>query len=806
MLVLLSVSIGVLAYVFVGYPLLLRLLVVLRGPRRVTQADITPPVSLVISAWNEEAVIRRKIENALAIDYPAGAIEIVVVSDGSTDATDAIVGEYASRGVRLLRQEPRRGKTAGLNWALPQLRGEIVVFSDANAMYEPDAVRKLVRNFADPDVGCVTGEARYVPAGRSAADLGENAYWSYEIHLKRLESQVGSIVGGDGAIYAIRRSLWRPLPESAINDFLNPLQIVAAGYRNVYEPEAVCHEETAGGVGREYRRRVRIVSRSWRAVFQARGVLNPFRVGFFVVSVVSHKLLRWLCGVFLAGALVAAAALAAELPLARDPRVAGALVGLVAAALAFPRARRWMGVAWYFATVNAASLVGVWRGTFGQVSGTWSTPRHPAGGSRDAGLAWVRSVAAMALLAAFLGAIVLAGLFGRHRFTSIVFWAAVGLLLYVYLVYPAIMLLLRWLASRPTARRDETPTVCLFITAHNEASVIAEKLRNALALDYPRDRLQVVVSSDGSTDATNAIVRGFEAEGVRLLAFGQRRGKISAINRGVPQVEAEIVVFSDANTFLLPDALRVLVSRFADPCVGAVSGDVILVGDRAALAVPEDLYYRYERWLQGLESAVGSMVGADGALYAVRRSLFVPPADDTILDDMFIPLAVVRAGYRVVFEPAARAYEQGSRTAVEEFSRKSRVVAGAVQLVARSGRLVPWRDLQFVFSLVSHKVLRWLSPWLAIVAFTSSVGLATTQNMYVAMAAAQALFMLAGLAGCLPAFRRWRPIALAHYFWLVQAAAAVGLARGLAGRQPPAWRRFEHVPVSDAPAALKSAH
>ncbi len=203
--------------------------------------------------------------------------------------------EYAGR-VRLARQQERRGKTAGLNHTVPGLAGDIVVFSDANAMYAPDALMKLAANFADAEVGCVTGEARYLAGRTSAADFGERAYWDYEINIKRLETAVGSMVGGDGAIYAIRRPLWRELPENAINDFLNPLQIVEAGWRAVYEPLAVCYEETAGGVRSEYRRRVRIISRSWRAVFEASGVLNPRRVGLFTWSLVSHKMLRWLSG------------------------------------------------------------------------------------------------------------------------------------------------------------------------------------------------------------------------------------------------------------------------------------------------------------------------------------------------------------------------------------------------------------------------------------------------------------------------------------------------------------------------------
>src|SRR5688572_27507135 len=181
MLTLLLVSVLVLVYIVAGYPLLLRLLVAVRGARHVRQGDITPTVSFVISAYNEADVIRAKLENALAIDYPADRREIVVISDCSDDGTDEIVREFAGRGVRLLRQAERRGKTAGLNHSLPLLTGDIVVFSDANAMYERDALRKLTRNFADAKVGYVTGEARYLVGGQAVADASERAYWGYEM-------------------------------------------------------------------------------------------------------------------------------------------------------------------------------------------------------------------------------------------------------------------------------------------------------------------------------------------------------------------------------------------------------------------------------------------------------------------------------------------------------------------------------------------------------------------------------------------------------------------------------------------------
>ena len=175
--VVLAVSVLVLVYVVALYPLLLATIVRVRGPRPIRTGDRLPSVTLLISAFNEETSIAEKIENSLALDYPRELLEIVVISDASTDRTDALVSSFADRGVRLCRQDERHGKTAGLNRFVPALRGEVVVFSDANAMYDPQALRKLVRNFADPEIGCVTGEARYLPGSGTAASRGERAYW-----------------------------------------------------------------------------------------------------------------------------------------------------------------------------------------------------------------------------------------------------------------------------------------------------------------------------------------------------------------------------------------------------------------------------------------------------------------------------------------------------------------------------------------------------------------------------------------------------------------------------------------------------
>ena len=775
-------------YVYVGYPLLLQLLVWLRGPRTVRRGSAQPRVSLVISAFNEADVIAGKVRNALALQYPAELLEIVVVSDASSDGTDEIVKSFADPRVRLHRQAERRGKTAGLNAVMPTLSGEIVVFSDANALYEPNALLMLVRNFADSEVGCVTGEARYLKGNRSTADVSERAYWNYEIWIKRLETAVGSMVGGDGAIYAIRRNLWQTLPENAINDFLNPLQIVGAGWRGVYEPKAICHEETAAGIRREWKRRVRIISRSWRAVFQAPHVLNPFRVGFFAVSLISHKVLRWFSGIFL-GVLVFG--IATELAAAGTvvQLIALIAVAVTAIALALAPVRRLVGFAVYFVAINLASLVGLVRGTFGNVSGMWTTPRATAYAQVFRPGLPILALAAAGLLAA---AVALA--WGGTAVAPTVFWASVATLGYVYAGYPLVLRVWAHLARKDVSLAAYEPHVCLLIAANDEAAVIGAKVENSLGIDYPMDRLDIIIASDGSRDGTNEIVRAF-APRVQLFALDERRGKIAAINEVMRHVKADIVVLSDANTFLRRDAVRQLVQNFADPEVGAVSGDVVLTGERAALAGSEDLYYRYERHLQRLESEIGSLVGVDGALYAIRRQLFTAPPADTILDDMAIPMGVLRTGHRVVFEANALAEEAGSGSSSEEFWRKVRVVAGAVQFLLRPDSGVPVNRVQALFTLVSHKALRWMSPAFAAAAFTSSAMLAPSSMFFSMVLAVECGVVMLGLAGCVPSLRRISLVALPHYFCLVQGAAVVGFARGIAGRQPVAWRRFRRATV-----------
>lgn len=374
-------AVGAIIYVYAGYPLLLWLVSRLGGRRPVALDSIEPAVTLFVSAYNEEEVIGAKIENCLALDYPPGRLEIMVISDCSSDRTDQIAAQYAARGVKLLRMPARGGKTAGLNAGVREARGEILVFTDANAMFDARAVRMLVRNFADPQVGAVTGESRYQPPGDGRAAHSEGLYWHYELWIKRLESATGSLVGGDGAIYAIRRRLYRDLAPSDLSDFVNPLQIVSAGYRNVYETEAFSSEHAGDSFAKEYRRKVRIVNRAWRGMMSMARVLNPLRYGWFAVKAISHKLLRWLVPLFMLAALLANLYLLGRggiYTLAFAAQVTFyllALIGWLQVRGATPPGRL-VAIPYYFVLVNWASLRGILDSLRGETYTTWTTVRE----------------------------------------------------------------------------------------------------------------------------------------------------------------------------------------------------------------------------------------------------------------------------------------------------------------------------------------------------------------------------------------------------------------------------------------------
>jgi len=366
-------------YVYLGYPGLLWLLSSIRKGQKVEKSTIEPHVTILISAYNEEDVIADKILNSLQLEYPAGKLEIVVVSDCSSDKTDEIVRQFSDQGVVLVAMSERGGKTVGLNKVVPVVKGEIVVFSDANAIYDRDVLIKIVRNFADQQVGAVTCSSQYVIDENDNSTENEDLYWKYELAIKQMESKIGSLVGGDGAIYAIRKRLYQKLRASDLSDFVNPLQIVAQGYRNVFEAEAISHEKGGKSFENEFKRKVRIVNRGFRGLMRVKKVMNPFRYGFFSLQVISHKLLRWLIPVFLVCIFVSNFFIAATSMLLaftfsfQSIFYALALIGYIL------RKREKTGfvfyIPYYFCLVNWASLLGIIDNLRGKTYTHWNTVR-----------------------------------------------------------------------------------------------------------------------------------------------------------------------------------------------------------------------------------------------------------------------------------------------------------------------------------------------------------------------------------------------------------------------------------------------
>ncbi len=364
-----------LAYSTVGFPLV----VLVRGAlfrRDHRSAPITPTVSLIVSAHNEADAIGLKLDNLLELDYPPDRVEIIVASDGSDDGTNLLVSGYEPRGVRLL-ELPRLGKARALNAAVEQAEGEIVVFSDANSLFAPGSLRALVAPFADPAVGGVAGDQRYLPADGA---LGERSYWDYDRVLKIYESRAGNVISATGAIYAIRRDLFEPVPEAVTDDFVISTGVIERGRRLVFAPDAIAYEPVSASNRAEFGRKVRIMTRGFRSVIERRALLDPRRHGFYAVQLFSHKVLRRLM------ALPLAAVALGSLTLAREGRVyraalvaqlgfyAAATVGLVARE---PRLRRHPAFALpaFFCLVNWAALVAALNVVRGRRIDRWEPAR-----------------------------------------------------------------------------------------------------------------------------------------------------------------------------------------------------------------------------------------------------------------------------------------------------------------------------------------------------------------------------------------------------------------------------------------------
>lgn len=364
-------------YVYAGYPLLLALIGLFVRRQR-PEPGYSPSISILIAAYNEEAAIERKLQQTLALEYPADKVEILVLSDCSTDRTDEIVKAFPDPRVRLVRMPERRGKTHAQNQGIRQANGEVVIFSDATAIYHPKALAYLACNYQDQSVGAASGRYQYFdPGDQSPTGLGSVAFWNYENLIKKLQSKIKTITGCCGCIYSVRKAAYTDLADDVISDLVQPLQAIRKGYRVVFEDRALAYEETTQSTAEEFAMRVRVVTRAMRGLLSVSDLLEPWKFFWPAFQLWSHKVLRWMVPLFLI-TLFAANLLLLDSPLYRVALAAQLLLyGAAIVNLLVPLHRKWkpLGIPLFFCTLNAAALVSMIEICRGRKYVTWQTVR-----------------------------------------------------------------------------------------------------------------------------------------------------------------------------------------------------------------------------------------------------------------------------------------------------------------------------------------------------------------------------------------------------------------------------------------------
>ena len=386
---------------------------------------------------------------------------------------------------------------------------------------------------------------------------------------------------------------------------------------------------------------------------------------------------------------------------------------------------------------------------------------------------------------------------------TLCFWVCLLEVAYAYAIYPVVI----WICARIFGRVKvvatepaQWPSVTFLMAAYNEADVIAETIRGVLNVDYPADRFEIVVGSDGSSDQTVAIATEVGGDRIRVFDYPQRRGKASVLNSSIEEITSEILVLSDANTQIDRQAVRCLLRWFGDPTVGAVCGRLVLT-DPLTGSNADGLYWKYETFLKVCEARLDALLGANGAIYAIRRDLYTPIPPGTIVDDFVIPLlAKQRTGCRILYESAAIAREETPADVSAEFHRRSRIGAGGFQSIGMLWRMLDPRQGWVAFAFLSHKLLRWFCPFFLIGLLVANLLLMLSgEPLYVGFMIAQvAFYALAGLAALIPSrHRALKPLRLATMFTSMNAALLVGFFRWIRGRQKGVWKRTERLTPTD---------
>ncbi len=384
--------------------------------------------------------------------------------------------------------------------------------------------------------------------------------------------------------------------------------------------------------------------------------------------------------------------------------------------------------------------------------------------------------------------------------TEITFWLMLGIVFYAYFGYGIILYFLVKVRDfispeRQIINPSFTPSVSFIVPCYNEISLLREKVKNCLQLDYPKNKLQLIFITDGSTDGSNIMLEEFE--GIEVLHSPVRKGKTAAENRSVAYATGEIVIFSDANTMLPAQAVKSLVRHYINPAVGGVSGEKRISQTDAenAAGAGEGFYWKYESLLKRFDARLLTVVGAAGELFSFRRHLFKPLEEDTILDDFVLSLRITQAGYRVLYDPAAAAVETASANSKEELKRKIRICAGGWQAMSRLKSLFNFFNHPVLtFQYVSHRVLRWtVAPLFLLLALPLNIMLAFSSDFYAIILLMHITFYILGGIGLLYEKKeiRFKLFFIPYYFLLMNYAAFAGFQRYMKGNQSAVWERSE---------------
>lgn len=372
---------------------------------------------------------------------------------------------------------------------------------------------------------------------------------------------------------------------------------------------------------------------------------------------------------------------------------------------------------------------------------------------------------------------------------KLLFWTSILIIFYTYILYPLLIYVISHFCKQKVRGIYVYPTVSVLMSVHNEEKNIESKILSLLHLDYPDQRIEILIGSDGSTDKTEEIISKYASPRLKLFRVEKRQGKPNMLNILVKEAKAEIIVFTDARQNLDKDCLKELVKNFADAKVGSVSAALHFEDKQTKAGNGVGLYWKYEKFIRKYESAMGSMMGATGALYAIRRELFPELPTNLILDDVYIPMSIVQKGYRAIFDNKAKLYDRYSRNAKEEFLRKTRTLAGNFQLFMYMRWLLnPWKS-PIAWQFISHKFLRLVVPFSLIAIFISNLFILHNYFYWITLIL-QLVFYGLALIGCVYKGSN-RLFDIPRMFCVMNSAAVAGLYRFITNKQGVAWERIE---------------